>query len=145
MSSKKLPVRFAITAAIAALCLAVAPAALAAKGGGGGPKPSGGSGSLSLVLLNSADGLPHWGQDVTFEASTTATTRPMVSLTCTQGGTLVYSAGAGLYDGYPWSKVLTLASSMWAGGAASCTARLYYSGSNGREITLGTTSIYVYA
>ncbi|HKH16072.1 MAG TPA: hypothetical protein VKA57_00995 [Solirubrobacteraceae bacterium] len=131
-------------AVVAALCLAIAPAALAGKGGG---KPTSGSSSstFNLVLVNSTDGVPHYGQDVTFEVSTTATSRPMVSLACNQGGTMVYAGTVGFYDGYPWSKNFTLASSWWTGGAADCSARLYYTGSNGREITLKTMGIAVYA
>src|SRR3989449_10422693 len=40
--------------------------------------------SLSLVLLNSTDGLAHWGQNMTFNVSTTATSYPSVGLNCHQ-------------------------------------------------------------
>lgn len=125
---------------------ALAPAALAGKpskpraGGGGG------SSSLTLVLLNSTDGLPHWGQQVTFNVSTTATTKPLVKLQCFQGGTLVYTSSAGFYPGYPWpwAQTFTLASAAWTGGAASCTASLYYY--NGRRYsTLKTLNFSVAA
>src|SRR5438105_3149580 len=45
----------------------------AAKSGGHGGGGTGGSSTLSLVLLNSTDGLPHFGQQVTFTVSTTVT------------------------------------------------------------------------
>src|SRR5712692_7904600 len=51
--------------------------------------------SLNLVPLNSTDGSAHWGQQVTFNVSTTATTEPNVSLNCYQSGALVYGAVAG--------------------------------------------------
>ena len=115
---------------------ATAVSAPAAKGGGGGrPKPggggsTGGSGSLSLRMVTdvNGNGLPDWGDSVSFNVSTTATTQPNVSLTCSQSGTVVYGAEAGYYASYPWpwTQVMTLSSSAWQGGAASCTARLYY-------------------
>jgi hypothetical protein len=109
--------------------LAASSPALAAKGGGGKP-PNGGSGSssLRLVLLDSTDGLPHYGQRVTFSVSTTATTRPFVRLNCYQNGAWLYAASAGYFADYPWSQDLILSSSAsgaWSGGAADCEATLY--------------------
>jgi len=122
--------------------LALIPAALAAKGGGGGK--GGGktgttpTGSFSLVLENSTDGLPHYGQTVTFNVSTTAS-MPGVTLTCYQNGDWVVNQTVGFYPGYPWSQDFYLFSSKWAGGAADCTATLF-SGST----TLATMSFHVY-
>jgi hypothetical protein len=119
------------------LALVLAPLALA-RGGGD-------SSSLSLVLLNSSDGVPHYGQSVTFNVSTTATDRPQVGVTCLQGGDLVYSASAGFWPGYPWpwEQTFVLRSNMWTGGAADCSAKLYYW--NGRRnVTLKTLSFHVY-
>ena len=98
--------------------------------------------SLSLVLLNSTDGQPHWGQQVTFTASTTATTQPFVQLSCYQAGVLVYSFSAGFYPGYPWTQIYTLKSNAWTGGPAGCTAMLY-SADGGRETILATLSVPV--
>ena len=42
--------------------------AFAAAHNGGGSHKSVPPGNLSLVLLNSTDGLAHWGQQVTFTA-----------------------------------------------------------------------------
>ncbi len=102
--------------------------------------------SLTLVLLNSTDGVPHWGQQVTFNVSTTATTQPNVSLNCYQNGALVYGAVSGFYAGYPWpwTQVFTLSSPSWTGGPANCTAALYYFGGR-KTITLTTLSISVVA
>jgi hypothetical protein len=118
--------------------------AMAAKGSG---HTSGGTGSISLVLLNSSDNLAHYGGQVTFDVSTTATDKPSVKLTCYQGGVSVYRASAGFYPDYPWkwAQTFTLASSVWTGGAADCTADLYYVNSKGAFTTLTTLSFPVYA
>src|SRR5919198_451743 len=78
--------------------------------------------------------------------STTATTEPHVDLTCSQGGTVVYSATTGYYASYPWpwTQTMTLKSQMWTGGNADCTARLYmFDGS--RTKTLATLPFTAYA
>ena len=117
-----------------------------AKGSGGSRKGGGttttGGGSLSLVMVAdvNGDGLPNWGDTVTFNISTTATDQPNVSLTCSQNGVVVYGAVAGFYDSYPWpwTKNMSLASQSWTGGAADCVAKLYYfSGTD----TINLTSI----
>ena len=127
------------------LALVVVPAAHAGKGGNAG-KPSSGTSSLSLVLLNSTDGLPHFGQQVTFTVSTTATDRPYVSLNCSQNGVWVYSASAGFFPDYPWSQNFTLATfSTWTSGAGDCTAKLYMTKDGSRSTTLATLSFHVYA
>jgi hypothetical protein len=127
------------------VCFAVP--AYAAKGnqGGKGGTPSGSS-TFTLVLLTSTDGLPHWGQQVTFNVQTTATAEPNVSLNCFQNGAQVYSAVAGFYASYPWpgTQIMTLMSSSWTAGAADCTARLYYI-SGAKTLTLQTMSFHVYA
>jgi hypothetical protein len=126
--------RIAHAAQIVALVLALAlvPVALAAKSGGGhhggGGSGTSGSSSLSLVMVNdlNGNGAPNYGDTVTFNASTTATTEPHVRLQCFQSGALVYSAQAGMYASYlwPWLQDMTLAWS--SGGAADCTAQIYY-------------------
>ena len=112
--------------------------ALAGKGGGGKP-PSGGGGNLALVMVTDANGTgPSWGDQVTFNVSTTATDRPTVRLHCYQNGNLVYTFSAGFFAGYPWTTVYGLSSQSWTGGAADCTASLIYSRSSGRIVTLAT-------
>ena len=131
--------RPALLASIALVVLGIAltPAALAAKGASGGGRHGGGSGgttggggSLSLVMVTdlNANGTPNWGDTVTFNVSTTATTQPNVSLTCSQNGKVVYGAVSGFYVGYPWpsTRYMRLASTNWSGGAATCVAQLYY-------------------
>ena len=99
--------------------------------GGGGGKPSGGSSSsVAYQLVNdvNGDGAPNAGDTVTFNVSTTATTEPHVSLACSQGGAVVFTAQTGYYSTYPWpwTQTMTLWSQAWPGGAATCTAKLYY-------------------
>ena len=117
-------------------------------GGKGGGKPSGGGGgggSLALVMVTDANsnGLPNWGDQVTFNVSTTATDRPTVRLECYQNGSLVYTFSAGFWAGYPWTTTYGLSSQSWTGGAANCTASLIYTGNNGRINTVATLNIAV--
>ena len=145
--------RYTLVAALSSLCLVVAPAAFAAKGGGGaggggGGKPSsGGTSSMTLVLLDSTDGVPHWGQRIRFDVSTTATTEPHVSLSCSQGGTVVYTTQTGYYDSYPWpwTQTMTLSSGAWTGGDADCHAELYSLKNSGGSTTLATMDFHVFA
>jgi hypothetical protein len=142
-------VRVVVVVMIVAMFAVFATPTLAAKrggGGGGGGSTSGGASHLTLILVNSTDGLAHWGQQITFSISTTATSEPHVSVICYQGGSLVYSAQSGYFAGYPWpwTQVMTLSSSLWTGGAADCTATLY-SLSGSRSTTLATMSFHVYA
>jgi hypothetical protein len=127
---------------------ATAAPALAAKSSGGtsSGRTSGGGSTLTLVLLNSTDGLPHWGQQITWQVSTTATTEPHVSVACSQNGSVVYSAQSGYYADYPWpaTQDMTLSSQSWTGGDADCTAKLYYFNGS-KTVTLTTQSFHVYA
>jgi len=99
-----------------------------------------GDGAYRFALMMSADangnGLPDWGDTVTFDVSTTASTEPHVDLTCSQNGVLVYSATTGYFATYPWpwTRSMTLSSSAWLRGAADCTAQLYYF--SGRRISV---------
>ena len=140
---------FLIVLAMATILATVATgAAVAGKGGGKGHhQSSSGGGSISLVLLNSTDGLPHYGQQVTFNVSTTATDKPSVQLTCSQGGVVVYRASAGFYPEYPWpwAQTFTLRSAAWTGGGADCIATLYYVDRRAKTQTLTTMSFPVYA
>jgi len=118
----------------------IAGTALAAKGGAAGKGAGGGASSLSVVLVADANGngLPNWGDQLTFNVSTTATDRPTVRLHCYQNGILVYTFSAGFFTGYPWTTVYGLSSQSWTAGAADCTASLIYTKSGGRVVTLKT-------
>ena len=128
----------------------IAGTTFAGKGGGkpGGGKPTGGSSTVSLVVVSSPidDGLPHYDGQVTFNV-VTPTEKPMVSVSCLQGGVSVYRASAGFFPDYPWqwAQVFSLRSMAWTGGAADCTATLYYVNARGNQVTLGSTGFFAAA
>jgi hypothetical protein len=131
------------------LVLALVPAALAARGSGGS-KPGGGGGggtsSLSLVLVTDQNGntSPNWGDTITYNVSTTATSAPSVKTTCYQNGVAVLWTQAAFYAGNPFAYMdyLALKSGLWTAGAADCTAVMYYT-SGKRTVTLSTLSFHV--
>jgi hypothetical protein len=136
------------TVAITIAVLAFAPVALAGKGhhGGGGTTSGTGTGSLTLKMVTDSNlnGLPNWGDTITFVVSTSATTEPHVNLSCSRNGVVVYGASTGYYASYPWpwTQNMTLSSQSWAAGAADCTAVLQaYSGTS--VTTVGTLSFHV--
>jgi hypothetical protein len=154
MPRKTTAARIAYAAAFLVLALTLVPVALAGKGGGGS-KPTGGGGggggttgggtSLTgpvMVTDLNGNGSPNFGDTITFNVSTSATW-PSVEVDCSQNGTLVYQGIVGFYPTYAWSRDYTLQSSLWTGGAASCTARLYTTGKNGSQQTLSTLSFSV--
>ncbi len=137
MFSKALASLFALFC-ISMLVLVSASLPASAKGG---RQNASATDSFALVVVGSTDGVAHWGHQVTFTVSTTATTEPHVSLKCSQNGALVYATQTGYYAGYlwPWTQVMTLSSVAWTGGSADCVATLYYfSGAN--VVSLGTLS-----
>jgi hypothetical protein len=75
--------------------------------------------SLTLVMVSdiNGDGLPNWGDSVTFDVSTTEAWN-QVNVTCYQNGVGVFGAVL------PWTPVVTLSSTAWRSGAADCTAEL---------------------
>jgi len=114
----------AVTAAVA---VAVGVAALAPAATARGPRTTATLASFELVVASGGDQVASWGDQVTFNVDTDAY-QPHLDLVCSQGGTKVYGATTGYYDSYkwPWTQVMTLSSQMWTGGAADCTATLYY-------------------
>ena len=122
--SKPTPAGTALTAALLLLSLALVPAALAGKG-----KPSGGGGSSSIsapVMVTdlNGNGAPNWGDTVSFDVSTTATSQPYVNLVCSGNG-VGYNSWKGVFPGSldtNWNFVLS--SGGWTSGAANCTATL---------------------
>ncbi len=137
--------RIALGAVVLALAVTLVPAAFAkGKPGGGGGGTTGGSSGINLVLLNSTDGLPHWGQQVTFSFSTSYAT-PVVSLSCYQGGALVASGSHPMYWPNIWDDpgIFTLSSLAWTSGAADCTATLNGQSKTGKPTTLAGVSFHV--
>lgn len=136
---------------IAVLALALASSSLAATGGGRGGKDSS---SLSLVMLTNASASassalsspsPSWGDTITFNISTTAT-QPSVAANCFQNGALVYTHYGFFYGDPSPSQNFVLKSSLWTGGAADCTATLYYmDAKRGKEVDLATLPFSVNA
>jgi hypothetical protein len=144
MLTRKTPVvRIALAAAFLAFALALVPAALAGKGhGGGGTTNSASSFSLVMLADANANGLPNWGDQLTFSVSTSAS-YPAVELDCQQNGVWVYAQVVGFYPTYMWPQVYSLQSPNWTGGAADCTATLYTTGKNGSRTTLATNSYHI--
>ena len=124
------------------LIVVVAGTAFAGKPGSSGTTSSS-SLSLKMVVDQNADGAPNWNDQVTFNVSTGATTKPWVKLNCYQGSAWVSTSTAGFFPDYPWAPTFTLASGGWMSGAADCTATLYAVTSNGRSKTLATLSLHV--
>lgn len=156
------PAAILFVLSLAVLALALVPAAgFAAKGGtagkpggggGGGGKPGGGAGGTGtideLVLLNSADAVANYNEQVTFRVSTSATSYPYVTLRCTQGGRLVYQASKGIFPTSLGQNFTLGPTPLWQGGDADCTATLEdwdsYS-KNGSITALASMTFHVYA
>ena len=111
------------------------------NGGGGGkpPKPGTGTGTIALVMVDASDTTANWGDWVTFNISTTATTEPWVNLKCWQGGALVAEGWNGYFDRSITGRDFGLYSPTWTSGAADCTAYL----TTPQKAVLGSTSFHV--
>jgi hypothetical protein len=143
--------RGTIVLVLFAALMIVALPAMAAKGGTGGGKGHGGTGgttsggSISLVLLNSTDGLPHFGQQVTFNVSASFS-QPWVNLNCYQNGTWVSGEWGGFFDGSAYDRIFTLGpSNSWTGGAADCKADLVEWTAKGSLVVRASTSFQTYS
>jgi hypothetical protein len=129
----------------AAAALVVTGAATAANGAA--PDKPSSSISPPIVVSSSsftalATGGPHYGDTVTFDVTTTATSYPFVNLTCYQNGGLVAQGSAGFFAGALGNGTFGLYSPKWTGGAADCTAYLdMYS--HGKWKHLASTSFHV--
>ena len=106
--------------------------------------------SIALVVLSSASTVStssttaHYGDQVTFAVSTTATDRPYVKLNCYQAGSWVYAAATGFWAGYVEGQNFTLVAASWPGGAADCTAVLGSLNADGTKFrALASTSFHV--
>jgi hypothetical protein len=143
----KPPHRIALLAVFAAaVVLSVVPPAFAGKGGGNGGNTGSSGSTINLVLLDSSDGLAHYGQTVTFKLNTSYST-PSVSLYCYQNGYLVAAGSHPMYLPNLWDDPGTfgLFSAAWGGGAADCRADLIGQSAKGRTQTLASLSFHVYA
>jgi hypothetical protein len=115
----------------------IAGTTFAAKGGN--------RGSLDLVMVEETNlnGLPNYGETITFDVSTSATDTPTVNVRCHVGDALAYDGWASFYAWAWGSRTFTMASSFWSSGAADCVARLVMFGKNGRERTLTELPFHV--
>jgi hypothetical protein len=122
---KPTPAGAVLAGVVVVLSLALVPAALAGKGGGGG---GGGGGSITgpvLVTDLNGNGVANFGDTVTFNESTTATSQPYVNVLCYQNGVLVMNSWNGFFDqALNPTRNFSLYSPSWQSGAASCTAWL---------------------
>ena len=100
------------------------------------------SGLAAPTASSSAD--PSYGQAVSFNVSTNATTQPFVHVKCSQNGSLVYEAWQSWARG-PQSFTLG-GTTAWQSGAADCTAYLEnwdQYGTKGKVSTLASTNFHV--
>jgi hypothetical protein len=131
-----------------AAALALAGVAYAANGAGSN-KSSSSSISPPIVVSAGAPAAaptsttpPQFGDTVTFEVSTAATTTPFVNLNCYQNGALVAQGWATFFTGgSPGS--FGLSSPIWKSGAADCDADLGMYSKNGKWNVLASTSFHV--
>ena len=94
-------------------------------GSGGGGSTGGSSGSISPVMVNDVGTSgTSLGDTVTFNVSTTATTKPWVTVKCFQNGTLVSKESNGIFPTSLDQNFTLGPTGFWQGGAASCTATL---------------------
>ena len=132
-----------ISIVLAALALSATPALAGGRQGGGGGSTSS---SLQLVQLSPSAGGPYFGDRITFNVSTTATTQPWVTATCSQNGVVVYQQTQGFFPTYLYGQIFTLGPTpMWSAGAADCKATLVQRTSNGRSKTLAAITFHVSA
>ena len=114
-------------------------------------KPSSSSSSIAGPYLaggSSAPGaaaiVPQFGQSITFDVSTTATSNPFVNLNCYQSGVLVMNSWSAFFPGGT-NQSFGLYSPVWQSGAANCQADLGMLTSNGKWKVLASNSFQVNA
>jgi hypothetical protein len=128
--------------------LALAGVAVAANGVGSN-KTSASSISPPIVVSAGAAAAaptsttaPHFGDMVTFEVTTSATTTPFVNLNCYQNGALAAQGWATFFAGGA-PGAFGLSSPIWKSGAADCTADLGMFSRNGKWNVLASSSFHV--
>ena len=116
---------------------------IAEAGKGGGHATTTASGSLSLVLLDSTDGLAHFGQHATYTLTTTLS-YPYVNEKCYVNGALVSNDWRGFFPSSLSTQTFTLGGSqLWQSGAADCTAYLVFQTQKGWS-SVASTGFHVY-
>jgi hypothetical protein len=131
---------------IAALAIAVPAFAGNGKGGGGGngggtttTTSSGGGGTPTSGSSITLNGTASFGSAASFTVvDPPVSGQPEMSVTCSQGGSSVYLDVQMMSGSSPYTPTFTLWSQTWAnngGGAADCTAQLYYYTWTGKKET----------
>ena len=100
------------------------------------------SATTTSQLAGASTTAPQFGQTITFNVSTTATSNPFVNVNCYQNGTLVMNSWAAFFSGGT-NQNFGLYSPSWQSGAANCTADLGMLSSNGKWKVLASTSFDV--
>ena len=108
-----------VAAAVVAVAVGFAPSVVA-QGKRKGQAAAAIGFSVVVVSDQNQNELPNFGDQISFNVTSTETSDPHVQLVCTQNGAVVYG---GLW---PLTPVLTLSSLSWTSGAADCTATVYY-------------------
>ena len=108
----------------------------------------GGGSSITLVRMGGAGarltGDPAFGEQVTFDVSTSRTDWPWVQNLCWQDGRVVYEQWHGFWNGYYRDPIFTLGPTpSWSGGTANCEGRLIRQANGGQMQTLATTTYQV--
>jgi len=116
----------------AGLAAALALGTIAAPAFAGKPTGGASSGGIKVAEVNTADGVVNQGDRVSF-TFTGSYSYPAMSLTCNQGGSVVYSDSRPMYWPNPFNDpgIFTLSSLSWTSGSASCTAALKVAKRNG--------------
>src|SRR5262249_53691595 len=116
----------------ASLLAALAVTGTAFAGNSGGASKSSSSSISAPIVVSvgsptqsatAATTVPHYGDTITFDVSTSATSNAYVDLKCYQGGALVGEGWAAFFAGGT-PGTFRLYSGPWRGGAADCTADL---------------------
>src|ERR1051326_732471 len=113
-SSFAVPMAFVLSSPLAAF----------AGGKGGGNACTTGTITLRMVTDKNGDGLPNYGDIVTFDVSTPCTNYPFITLRCYQNGNLVGQQSDAMFPGSLGENFTLGGSLAWQSGAADCIASL---------------------
>ena len=107
------------------------------NGGGGGKGGKGTSYTASfvgsnpvMVTDNNGNGLPNYGDTITFNVTSTAPYYG-VKVICYQNSVQVWTQTQGFYPGWLWGHDYVLSGGSWTSGAANCTATLFSQNADG--------------
>ena len=92
-------------------------------------------------LTASSTSTPRFGDTITFNVSTTATSNPFVNLNCYQNGVLVMNSWSAFFPGGV-NQDFGLYSPSWQSGAADCSADLGMLTNNGKWKVLASTNFH---